>query len=266
MVSGYKYLYMPKTTATRKRVKSVKRRVPNYIDSVSDNKVEQPNVNWDLDFKINEDYKLTPNQVEFLVKALKQDTRMCMVDGPAGTAKTYLAVLTALKMLNRKQIDNIIYIRSIVESASRSMGALPGELEEKFAPWSMPLIDKLEEITTAGAGGNLMNKGYIKCIPVNFTRGLTFKNACVIIDEAQNMTNSELTTILTRFGEDSKYLVVGDTYQADIGVKSGFKNILNAFDDESCVDNGISTFRFDEEDIVRSEILRFIVERLNTIH
>ena len=256
---------MPKTSATRKRVKSVKRRVPNYIDSVSDSTVEQPNVNWDLDFKINEDYKLTPNQVDFLVKALNQDTRMCMVDGPAGTAKTYLAVLTALKMLNRKQIDNIIYIRSIVESASRSMGALPGELEEKFAPWSMPLIDKLEEITTAGAGGNLMNKGDMKCIPVNFTRGLTFKNACVIIDEAQNMTNSELTTILTRFGEDSKYLVVGDTQQADIGVKSGFKSILKAFNDPVCEDEGISTFKFDEEDIVRSKILRFIVGRLNTI-
>jgi len=256
---------MSKSTTTRKRVKSVKRRV-NIIDSISDITVEKPDKNWDLDFKINEEYKLTPNQVNFLVKALHQDTRMCMVDGPAGTAKTYLAVLTALKMLNRKQIDNIIYIRSIVESASRSMGALPGELEEKFAPWSMPLIDKLEEITTAGAGSNLMNKGYIKCIPVNFTRGLTFKNACVIIDEAQNMTNSELTTILTRFGENSKYLVVGDTYQADIGVKSGFKSILNAFDDKSCVDKGISTFIFDEEDIVRSEILRFIVKRLNTIH
>ncbi len=256
---------MPKTSATRKRVKSVKRRSPNYIDSVSDSAVEQPNTNWDLDFKINEDYKLTPNQVDFLVKALKQDTRMCMVDGPAGTAKTYLAVLTALKMLNRKQIDNIIYIRSIVESASRSMGALPGELEEKFAPWSMPLIDKLEEITTAGAGSNLMNKGYIKCIPVNFTRGLTFKNACVIIDEAQNMTNSELTTILTRFGEDSKYIVVGDTQQADIGVKSGFKNIFEAFNDPLCEDEGISAFKFNEEDIVRSKILRFIVGRLNTI-
>ena len=253
---------MPKTRTTHKRVKSVKR----FAEAVSDSIVGKPDTNWDLDFKINEDYKLTPNQVNFLVKALQQDTRMCMVDGPAGTAKTYLAVLTALKMLNRKQIDNIIYIRSIVESASRSMGALPGELEEKFAPWSMPLIDKLEEITTAGAGGNLMNKGYIKCIPVNFTRGLTFKNACVIIDEAQNMTNSELTTILTRFGENSKYLVVGDTLQADIGVKSGFKNILNAFDDQSCVDNGITTFRFDEDDIVRSEILRFIVKRLNTIH
>ena len=255
---------MSKTTTTRKRVKSVKRRV-SIIDSVSDRTIEPPINNWDLDFKINEDYKLTPKQVEFLVKALQKTTRMCMVDGPAGTAKTYLAVLTALKLLNRKQIENVIYIRSIVESASRSMGALPGELEEKFAPWSMPLIDKLEEITTAGAGSNLMNKGYIKCIPVNFTRGLTFKNACVIIDEAQNMTNPELTTILTRFGENSKYLVVGDTHQADIGVKSGFKNIFDAFNENICEEQGILTFNFDEEDIVRSEILRFIVERLNTI-
>lgn len=236
------------------------------VDSVLDRTVEPPVNNWDLDFKINEDYKLTSKQVDFLVKSLQKDTRMCMVDGPAGTAKTYLAVLTALKMLNRKQIENIIYIRSIVESASRSMGALPGELEEKFAPWSMPLIDKLEEITPAGAGTNLISKGYIKCIPVNFTRGLTFKNACVIIDEAQNMTNPELTTILTRFGENSKYLVVGDTNQADIGVKSGFKNIFEAFNGPNCMDQGILTFNFDEEDIVRSEILRFIVERLNTIN
>lgn len=256
---------MPKRTTTRKRVKPVKRQVTSMERTLKDTVEINSEKCWDLDFKINEDYQLTPNQVEFLVKALQQDTRMCMVDGPAGTAKTYLAVLTALKMLNRKQIENIIYIRSIVESASRSMGALPGELEEKFAPWSMPLIDKLEEITTAGAGTNLINKGYIKCIPVNFTRGLTFKNACVIIDEAQNMTKSELTTILTRFGENSKYLVVGDTYQADIGEKSGFKNIFKAFDEPICDENGITTFKFDEEDIVRSEILRFIVERLNSI-
>ena len=73
----------------------------------------------------------------------------------------------------------------------------------------MPLIDKLEEVLVGNTGNNLLSKGYIKCIPVNFTRGLTFKNACVIIDEAQNMTNSELTTILPRFGVDSKYIVVG---------------------------------------------------------
>jgi len=256
---------MPKKTTTRERVKAVKRPVSSIDTTLKDIVDINGGDNWDLDFKINEDYKLTSKQVAFLVKALQQDTRMCIVDGPAGTAKTYLAVLTALKMLNRKQIDNIIYIRSIVESASRSMGALPGELEEKFAPWSMPLIDKLEEITTTNAGNNLLSKGYIKCIPVNFTRGLTFKNACVIIDEAQNMTKSELTTILTRFGEGSKYIVVGDTYQADIGEKSGFKNIYKAFDSQICSDNGINTFKFDSDDIVRSKILRFIVERLSTI-
>ena len=145
------------------------------------------------------------------------------------------------------------------------MGALPGELEEKFAPWSMPLIDKLEEILSGGVGNNLMSKGYIKCIPVNFTRGLTFKNSCVIIDEAQNMTTSELTTILTRFGVDSKYVVVGDTYQADIGVKSGFKKICKAFSAPSSDEWGIETFNFTSDDIVRSEVLRFIVDRLSTI-
>ena len=104
---------MPKKTTTRKRVKAVKRPVSSSDTTLKDTVDINSEKNWDLDFKINEDYKLTPKQVAFLVKALQQDTRMCIVDGPAGTAKTYLAVLTALKMLNRKQIDNIIYIRSI---------------------------------------------------------------------------------------------------------------------------------------------------------
>ena len=254
---------MSRKTTARKRVKAVRRQDPHEeIDF--EKTVDVPN-NWDLDFKINENYQLTPTQVAFLKQSLQKDTRMCIVDGPAGTAKTYIAVLAALKMLQRKQVDNIIYIRSIVESASRSMGALPGELDEKFAPWSMPLIDKLDEILPGGTGGNLLNKGYIKCIPVNFTRGLTFKNACVIIDEAQNMTTQELTTILTRFGTDTTYLLVGDTYQADIGVKSGFKKIYKAFDDPGSLEWGINNFKFTSDDIVRSEVLRFIVDRLSTV-
>ena len=254
---------MSKRTTTRKRVKAVRRQAP--IEDIAFEKTVDNPADWDLDFKIKENYQLTPTQVGLMKKMLQQDTRMCMVDGPAGTGKTYIAVLAALKLLQRRQVDNIIYIRSIVESASRSMGALPGELEEKFAPWSMPLIDKLEEILSGGVGNNLMSKGYIKCIPVNFTRGLTFKNSCVIIDEAQNMTTSELTTILTRFGVDSKYVVVGDTYQADIGVKSGFKKICKAFSAPSSDEWGIETFNFTSDDIVRSEVLRFIVDRLSTI-
>ena len=232
---------MSKRTTTRKRVKAVRRQDP--LEDIAFGKTVDNPADWDLDFKIKENYQLTPTQVEL----------------------TYIAVLAALKLLQRRQVDNIIYIRSIVESASRSMGALPGELEEKFAPWSMPLIDKLEEVLSGGVGANLMSKGYIKCIPVNFTRGLTFKNSCVIIDEAQNMTTSELTTILTRFGVDSKYVVVGDTYQADIGVKSGFKRICKAFNTPSSDEWGIETFNFTSDDIVRSEVLRFIVDRLGTI-
>ena len=242
---------------TRKSTKTVKKQPIAQTDL----NFEIPKDGWDLDFKIKQEYDLTPRQQEFLNATLQTNNKMCIVMD----LQVRQRLIAALKLLNVRSVDNIIYIRSIVESASRSMGALPGELEDKFAPWSMPLIDKLEEVLVGNTGNNLLSKGYIKCIPVNFTRGLTFKNACVIIDEAQNMTNSELTTILTRFGVDSKYIVVGDTFQADIGEKSGFKGIYKAFDDPVCSDEGINTFKFDGDDIVRSEILKFIVERLSTV-
>ena len=110
-----------------------------------------------------------------------------------------------------------------------------------------------------------MKEGYIKCVPVNYTRGLTFKNACVVIDESQNLTREELTTILTRFGDNSKYIVVGDTRQSDIGNKSGFKAIYNAFNSEESVEKGLHTFKFTELEIVRSEILKYIVKVLEKL-
>ena len=147
---------MSTKTSTRKSTKAAKRQPVKKSELVFDNKVEMPGNDWDLDFKIKQDYDLTERQQVFFNTALQEQTRMCIVDGPAGTAKTYIAVLAALKLLHNRQIDNIVYIRSIVESASRSMGALPGELEEKFAPWSMPLIDKLDEILVGNTSNNLM--------------------------------------------------------------------------------------------------------------
>ena len=107
-----------------------------------------------------------------------------------------------------------------------------------------------------------MSKGYIKCIPVNFTRGLTFRESVVIVDEAQNMTKDELTTVLTRFGEDSRYIIVGDSLQSDINGKSGFNKIKEVFNSDECRDKGIFTYNFTDEDVVRSKILKFIVSRL----
>ena len=110
-----------------------------------------------------------------------------------------------------------------------------------------------------------MAEGYVKCVPVNYTRGLTFKNACVIIDESQNLTREALTTILTRFGVDSKYIVVGDTQQSDIGNKSGFKAIFNAFNTTESKEHGLYGFKFTELEIVRSEILKYIVKVLEKL-
>ena len=220
---------------------------------------------WELDFHIKKPFKLNNLQQEFFDTIINDTTQMSFVDGPAGSAKTYIGVLAALRLLSERKIKNIVYIRSIVESANRSMGALPGEIEEKFKPWSAPLIDKLEEIIDPGAQSTLMLKGYIKCIPVNFTRGLTFRESVVIVDEAQNMTKDELTTVLTRFGEKSRYIIVGDSLQSDINGKSGFNKIKEAFNSDECRANGIFTYNFTDNDVVRSKILKFIVARLANI-
>ncbi len=106
-----------------------------------------------------------------------------------------------------------------------------------------------------------MEQGYIKAIPVNFVRGLTFHNSAVIIDEAQNMTRSELSTVLTRFGRNTKYFVCGDSKQTDIR-DSGFNKVFELFDTEFSVKNNIHCATFDTSDVVRSPILKHITQVL----
>ena len=103
----------------------------------------------------------------------------------------------------------------------------------------------------------------IEAIPVNFVRGLTFNKSLVIVDEAQNLSRKELTTILTRFGRDSRYVVIGDCNQADVN-KSGYKEIFNSFNTDKCKENDIFSFKFGNSEIARSKILRFICSVLGT--
>ena len=220
---------------------------------------------WEYDFNVTNKYTFNDIQNSLLDAIQRDDSYVAIVDGPAGTAKTYLAVMAALKLVAKRRLENIVYVRSVVESASKSIGFLPGEIEEKFSPWAMPLNDQLEELVSPDVIKNLISTNVIKCIPVNFLRGLTFRNSFVIVDEAQNLTLSELTTIMTRFGHNSKYVIAGDSFQADIGKATGFQKILNAFTSPECIEKGIHTFKFTENEIVRSEILRFIVGRLKGV-
>jgi phosphate starvation-inducible PhoH-like protein len=225
------------------------------------NKLEFKQLNHKLRFKERK-FNFTENQVDFLKTALNPDCKLLFLAGPAGTAKTYMAVYSALQVMIDSDLEkDILYIRSIAESAQRSMGALPGSLDEKFAVFATPFYDKLDEMLNVTDIKLLREKNMFSCIPVNYVRGANWNDAVVILDEAQNFSYNELLTCLTRIGENSKIIICGDVMQSDIN-NSGFTNIFNTFNDEESLDNGVVCRKFTTEDIKRSEIVKFIVSKL----
>ena len=206
--------------------------------------------------------ELTPKQQEFINLALDKQSKLIFISGPAGTSKTYLAVYVALMLLNMRRMSDLIYIRSVVESADSKMGFLPGEADEKMAPYIQPLLDKLAELLPKNNIEILKKEERITAVPVGFLRGLNWNAKIIIADEAQNMTQKELLTMMTRTGEFSKVLILGDPEQSDINGKSGFIKMMSYFDDEESKEQGIHVFRFGEEDIVRSGLVRFIIKKI----
>jgi len=214
--------------------------------------------------KINE-RELTNKQKELLNTLLDKNTKMVFISGPAGTSKTFTSILAGLKLINEKKVSEIIYVRSAVESSDSKLGFLPGEMDEKMSPYIQPLVDKLEELLPKCDVEKLKKEERIHGFPINFLRGLNWNAKVIVADEAQNMTKKELITLITRVGEFSKLFICGDPDQSDINGKSGFTSILNTFDDEESKNNGIFTFKFDEEDIVRSGLVKFILKKLKTL-
>lgn len=132
--------------------------------------------------KINE-RQLTPKQQEFIDIARNKSTKLMLVSGPAGTTKTYLAVLASLLLMNDMKVSDIVYVRSIAESADIKMGSLPGEKDDKLAPYKQPLIDKLEELLSVPDVKFLSSDGRIDGLPVNYLRGLNWNAKAIIADE-----------------------------------------------------------------------------------
>lgn len=211
------------------------------------------------------DWNFTQKQVEILKVMMAEDTKVVFLNGPAGTSKTLLAVYAALCLLGRGSADQIIYIRTVIESASKSMGYLPGLLEEKLSPYMVPLLDKCEELLNPESTKALAESEKLISMPVNFLRGASWRNKIAIVDEGQNFCRKELTTVMTRIGKNTKLFVIGDPMQSDINGKSGFPDFLQVFSSQECEDRGIYSFEFTKEDIIRSEILKFIVERIESL-
>jgi len=206
--------------------------------------------------------ELTEKQKNFIGLALDKKVKILLVSGPAGTTKTYLSVLASLFLMNEKKISDIIYVRSIVESADVKMGTLPGEADDKLSPYKQPLLDKLDELLPKDDVRYLTKDSRIEGRPMGYLRGLNWNAKSVIGDEMQNCTKKELITLMTRMGEFSKLFLCGDPQQSDINGRSGFQNIFNLFNDDDSKLHGIYTFEFTEEDILRSELVKFIVTKL----
>jgi len=209
--------------------------------------------------------KLDDKQLHFLEKSLSKKTKIMFINGPAGTSKTYMSVYSALRLLSSEDDLDLVYVRTVIESADKGLGALPGDLAEKFNPYMMPLMDKLDEMLpkTTSLKLDLLEKGRVSAMPINFLRGASWIDKVIVADEAQNFTFKELVTLVTRIGQNTKLFICGDSMQSDINGKSGFNDMCDIFNDYRSRQKGIEYFEFTEDDIKRSEILKFIVKKIN---
>jgi phosphate starvation-inducible protein PhoH and related proteins len=212
------------------------------------------------------DFPWTPKQKEFFKLALDESTRIMFVNGPAGTSKTLLSVYCGLKLLNMKLISDMMYVRSAVESSEAKLGFLPGSAEDKLKFYNLPFIDKLEELLSENRVEKLEREGRISMFPVNFARGMSWDAKCIIFDEVQNSSAKEITTVLTRMGKNSRCFILADPMQSDLHNKDcAFENMFRLFSDEESHEMGIRTFEFDEEDIMRSELVKYLIKKLKKL-
>ncbi len=196
----------------------------------------------------------TANQ-QLLVKESESNDIVFAI-GPAGTGKTYTAVALAVRSLKEKNVKKIILTRPAVE-AGESLGFLPGDLKEKIDPYLRPLYDALDDMIPADKLLYFMQNRVIEIAPLAFMRGRTLDNAFILLDEAQNCTNSQLKMFLTRIGANSKCIVTGDPTQIDLPKtqESGLRTAINILKPVK----GISTIYLNESDVVRHRLVKDII-------
>ncbi len=196
----------------------------------------------------------TFGQRKYIKSVLTHDLTFCI--GPAGTGKTYLAVVLAAQALLANQYERLVLTRPAVE-AGEKLGFLPGDLQQKVNPYLRPLYDALYELIDPEKIPNLMERGVIEVAPLAYMRGRTLNNAFVIVDEAQNTTPAQMKMVLTRLGFQSRMVVTGDVTQTDLAPNqpSGLavaQKILHSIE-------GIAFCELTTKDVVRNRLVQRIV-------
>lgn len=207
------------------------------------------------------DIKFTPKQRDLIRIIRDENTKIVFIDSCAGVGKTFVVAFCGLLGLREKSIEKFSYCRELVENSVNKIGFLPGGISEKLDPYALPLIDQLEQMVDKRVYEDFIANEIINIIPTNFLRGRTFRNSMVCIDESQNISWSTLKTIISRVGDGTKLIFLGDSFQTDVR-NSGLEKMIRVFDDDVSREMGIHSFKFTSEDIRRSDILKFIMSRL----
>lgn len=203
----------------------------------------------------------TFRQRQYIQAIRSHDLTFCI--GPAGTGKTYLAVVLAAQALLANEYDRLILTRPAVE-AGEKLGFLPGDLQEKINPYLRPLYDALYEFIDREKIENLMEREVIEVAPIAYMRGRTLNNAFVIMDEAQNTTPAQMKMVLTRLGFRSRMVVTGDITQTDLpsyqesGLAVAQKILRNV--------EGIGFCQLSQADVVRNPLVQRIVAAYENHH
>ena len=199
---------------------------------------------------------ITPNQRRMVESAAIND--MVFAIGPAGTGKTYTAVALAVRALKNKQVRRVILTRPAVE-AGENLGFLPGDLRDKLDPYLQPLYDALWDMMPMQKLISYLDDKTIEIAPLAFMRGRTLDNAYVILDEAQNATESQIKMFLTRMGRNAKFFITGDITQIDLPKhqKSGLIHVGKVLKDIK----GIDFIYMDNGDVVRHQLVTKIIQR-----
>jgi phosphate starvation-inducible PhoH-like protein len=213
-------------------------------------------------------FKKRENRVTILPKNLAQEDYLALLDnprkdivfatGPAGTGKTMIAVLAAIRALKQGECEKIVITRPAV-SVDEQHGFLPGSLVDKMAPWTRPIFDVFEDYYSPKEIAGMIEEGIIEVAPLAYMRGRTFKNAWIIADEMQNATPSQMKMLLTRIGDSSRVVVTGDLAQHDRGYeKNGLQDFIRRV---SRVDSDrIGSVKFEKRDVERHPAVKEVLE------
>jgi len=226
----------------------------NFFTTLDDNVV-----------RLDQYQKHVKQKVKLLPKNIAQERYVTALENPnidivfaigyAGSGKTYLATLFAIQQLKAGAVDKIIVTRPNIAVDDKDIGFLPGDIMKKMAPWTKPVLDVFEEYYSVRDITRMIEENVIELVPMAYLRGRTFKNAIVLLDEAQNTTRNSMLSALTRIGEGSKMIITGDVKQSDRGQANGLTDFLGRFK----TSEHIAVCNFDKDSVERHPIITEIL-------